>query len=111
MMVAYGDRRRVRSEVEALFKEIHPNRQIFTSTVSKILRKFNETGNVRNRQKTGRPKNIGNDENPFNTMLDVTTNSKTSVQQLAKNHHMNRGSVQKILKRVKYHPHKFICYN
>ena len=39
-------------------------------------------------------------------MLDVTENPKTSVQQLALNHNMSRSSVQKILKREKYHPYK-----
>ena len=63
IMVDYGNRCRSNSEVTALFNDIHPNReQVSKSTVSKTLRRFNETGNVRNRQRTGRPKNVTNDE-------------------------------------------------
>ena len=75
-------------------------------TVSKILRRFNETDNIRDRQRTERPKNVTNDENSYNIMLGVTENPKTLVQQLALNHNMCRSSVQKILKREKYHPSK-----
>ena len=80
LMVGYGERRRSNTEV-AVFNETHPNReQVSRSTISKTLRRFNETGNVRNRQRTERPKSITNDENSFNIMLNVTENPKTSVQ-------------------------------
>ena len=67
---------------------------------------YRSFGNVRNRERTERPKNVTNDENSFNIMLDVTEKPKTSVQLLALNHKMGRNSVKKILKREKYHPYK-----
>ena len=79
---------------------------MYRSTVSKTLHKFNETGNVRNRQRTRRPKNVTSDENSFNIRFDVTENPKISVYQLALKHNMSRSSVRKILKREKYHPYK-----
>ena len=104
MLVGCSDRRRSNTEVAELFNK--DREQVSRSTVSKTLGRFNETGNVRNRQRTGRSKSIAKDENFFNIMSDVTKNTKTSVLQLALNHKMNRGSVQKILKREKYHTYK-----
>jgi hypothetical protein len=39
-------------------------------------------------------------------MLDVVENPKTLVQQLALNHNMSRRSIQKIMRREKFHPYK-----
>ena len=48
MVVVYSDRPRSNTVVAALFNETHTNRkQVSKSTVSKTLRRFNETGNVK----------------------------------------------------------------
>ncbi|RZC32365.1 hypothetical protein BDFB_007820, partial [Asbolus verrucosus] len=39
-------------------------------------------------------------------MLNIVETPKILVQQLALNHNMSRGSIQKIMKREKYHPYK-----
>jgi transposase len=97
MITGYGDRKRSHQEACALFNETHPNRNpISKSTVTKTLKRFNETGSVTNRLKVGRPRICTNEENSFNILLDVVENPKTSVLQAALN----------ILKRAKYHPYK-----
>jgi transposase len=97
MMIGYGDRKRSCAEVMTLFNEIHPNRQpISRSTVTRTWSRFNETGSVKVRPKSGRPKIVTNDENSLNVMLDVVENFKTSVQQLALNHNMSRRSIQNL---------------
>jgi transposase len=97
MMIGYGDRKRSCAEVMTFFNEIHPNRQpISRSTVTRTWSRFNETGSVKERPKSGRPKIVTNDENSLNVMLDVVENFKTSVQQLALNHNMSRRSIQNL---------------
>jgi transposase len=57
MMIGYGDGRRSYAEVMTLFNEIHPNRQpISRSNVTRTLNRFNQTGSVKERPKSGRPK-------------------------------------------------------
>lgn len=107
MMIGYGDRRRSYSEVVALYNAIHEDREpIARSTVIKTLQRFDETGGVKNRQKPGRPKVATSEESSLNVLLDVQENPKCSVQQRALTHHISRRSVQKILKKEKFHPYK-----
>jgi transposase len=109
MMIGYGDGRRSYAEVMTLFNEIHPNRQpISRSNVTRTLNRFNQTGSVKERPKSGRPKIVTNYENSLNVMLDVVENPKTSVQQLALNHNMSRRSIQKIMRRENFHPYKIV---
>ena len=108
-MVGFDDRRRSNIKVAAFVYESRPNReQVFKSTVLKTLRRCNETGNGRNLQRTGRPRNVTNGENSFNIMLDVTENPKISREQLALNHNTSRSLVQKIRKNIIHK--KFIYY-
>ncbi|KAJ4439267.1 hypothetical protein ANN_07387 [Periplaneta americana] len=53
IMIGYGDRRKNQEEI------------------SKILRKFNETGSVKNKPKSGRPKQITDCEKALDTVLAV----------------------------------------
>lgn len=107
MILGYGDRRRSYSEVVNIFNEIHPAREpISKSAVAKTFKRFRDTGGVRERPKSGRPKRVTNEENSLNVMLNLVENPKTSVRELALNNDMSRRSVQRILKSGKYHPYK-----
>jgi hypothetical protein len=77
--------------------------------VTRTLSKFNETGSVKERLKSGRPKIVTNDENSFNVMLDVVENPKTSVQQLALNHNISRRSFKKLCNVKNFILTKFSC--
>jgi Fe2+ or Zn2+ uptake regulation protein len=70
MITGYGDRKRSHQEACPLFNETHPNRNpISKSTVTKTLKRFNETGSVTNRLKVGRPRICTNEDNSFNILL------------------------------------------
>ena len=61
MIVGYGNRLRSHEEVCALFNEVHFKRPlIIRSTVSRIVAKFNQTGNVRDVPRCGRPQRNDN---------------------------------------------------
>lgn len=107
MMIGYGERTRSFAEVMNIFNESHPNREpISKSTVCKTLRRFQETGGVKDRQKSGRPVSVTNEENSLNVMLNRVENPKMSTQQLALDHNMSRYSIQQISKRAGFHPYK-----
>ena len=70
MMVGCGDRLRSHEEVCALFNEVHFERPpIARSTVSRIVAKFNQTGNVRDVPRCGRPQI--NDNTKLNILLSL----------------------------------------
>lgn len=97
MMIGYGDRRRTHDEVRDLFNTAHRHRDpIIRSTVSRTLKKFTESGSVKDRPKSGRPRSVTNEENSLVIILDVVEQPQTSVQQLALNHNMSRRSIQTI---------------
>ena len=108
IIIAYGDKRRSLGQVVTLFNEMHPDRETIPKlTVSRTLRRFNETGeSVKERPKPCRPKTSTNDENALNVLLVTTENPTTSVQQLALNHNVSRKSVEMIMNKEKFHPYK-----
>ncbi|KAJ3646734.1 hypothetical protein Zmor_024309 [Zophobas morio] len=56
MMVGYGDRLRSHEEMYPLFSEVHFEQPpIVRGTISGIVAKFNQTGNVRDITRCGRP--------------------------------------------------------
>ena len=75
---------------------------ISKSTVSKTLRRFNETGSVKERPKTATKMMI----NDLIVHLDATNNPKTSVQQLALNHNVSRKTIQAIMKKEKFQSYR-----
>lgn len=107
MIIGYGDRMRSFEEVVNIFNGSHPDREpISKSTVSKTLRRFHETGNVKDRPKSGRPVSVTNEENSLDVMLDIVETPNISIQQLAVNHNMSRYSIQKIAKQSKFNQYK-----
>lgn len=98
MMIGYGDRRQSCAEVMNIFNEAHPDRQpISKPTIARTLKRFLETGDIKDRPKSGRSINVTTEESYMDVLLDVVENPKTSVQQIAINHNMSRYSIRKIL--------------
>ena len=70
MMVGCGDRLRSHEEVCALFNEVHIERlSTARNTVRRIVAKFNQTGNVRDVPRCGRPQI--NDNTKLNLLLPL----------------------------------------
>lgn len=105
MILGYGDRKRSMAEVCDIFNEKYPDRvPISKATVSKILHKFNDIGNVRDKPKSGRP--TVSDDNQLNVLLEIEENPHCSITTLSTNNEICRGAVHKILKKAKLHPYK-----
>lgn len=106
MMIGFGDRRRTHQEVCYLFNDIHPNRQISRSQVTKTLQRYNRRGTVGNLSKSGRSKTATNENVAQNIAISLEENPHMSTAELANMHEISRRSVGRILKREKYHPYK-----
>jgi len=106
-MVGYGDRKRTQQEVCDLFNQRYPNRVAITqSCVSKLVKKYNETGTVKDRRRSGRPKAATGGDVGLNVLIDLQDNPKQSLRQLSLNHHVSFQSVLNLLKREKIRPYK-----
>jgi len=107
MMRGYGDRVRSYQEVTNLFNETFPNRNsISKSTVQKTVKRFEETGSVKDCPRTGRPKDATNEEKNLDVLLSVVENPHSSIRRLKQAHDISTFSVHKILKNNRFHPYK-----
>lgn len=107
IMVGYGDRRRTQQEVCTLFNNLYPNRAPITqSCVSKLIRKYANTGSVRDTPKTGRPQTASGGDAALNILLAVHERPRESCTDLQRDYNISERSVRRVLKREKFHPYK-----
>lgn len=104
IFIGYGDKTRTQEEVCNLFNAKYPERPITRSTVSKIERKFRETGQVKDRVRPGRPKI--NDNTKLDIILEVEDNPHSVSSEVASNNDVSQRTVLRVLKKEKYHPYK-----
>lgn len=104
IMIGCGDRIRTQKEVCELFNIKYPDTEISQSAVSKIEKKFRESGHVRDLPRSGRP-SISEDKK-LNMILAIEENPHKATQELALDHEVGKSSVKRILKKEKYHPYK-----
>jgi len=71
-------------------------------TVQRAVRRFNDTGTVRDLPKSGRPRSAGNKEKSLDVLLLFTEDPHTSVRRTAQEHEISKSSVHNILKRAKF---------
>jgi len=108
MMRGYGDRERSFREVRDLFNaEFRQGRQgISVATVLKTCNRFQDTGCVRDRQRSGRPKIATNEDNSIDILQSFVEDPNTSTRKAAQAHDCSYKSVQRVLKNSKFHPYK-----
>lgn len=104
ILIGCGDKTRTQKEVCNLFNAKYPDRPISQSTVSKIEKKFRETGHVKHIANAGRPKI--NENVKLNVLLSTEENPHIMSRQIAANNEVSQRSVLRILKTEKYHPYK-----
>lgn len=103
----YGDRQRPHEEVCRIFNELYPERPpISRRTVGKTIQRFEETGNVKNKPKLGRPKSATTEEKQLDTLLAIVESPHVSTRQVARDLETSQTSVRRVLKKAKYHPYK-----
>lgn len=104
IFVGCGDKTRTQEEVCNLFNAKYPERPITRSTVSKIVRKFRETGHVKQVPNAGRPKM--NENVKLNIALSIEENVHNTSRQIALDNAVSQRSVLRVLRSEKYHPYK-----
>lgn len=104
IMIGCGDRIRTQHEVCQMFNAKYPDTQISQSAVSRVERKFRESGHVRDLPKSGRPSISENKK--LNVILTIQENPHKPTQEVALDNDVAKTSVRKILKQEKYHPYK-----
>jgi transposase len=104
----HGNGQITHKAVLQLFAQRYPNRPPPSqSAISKLLKKFRQTGSVEDRPRTGRRKTATGPESTKKVVATVGVNGRTSVRKLAKQLDLSRSSVHKILKATKFFPYKY----
>ncbi|KAJ8944616.1 hypothetical protein NQ318_011472 [Aromia moschata] len=65
----YENRKRTQSEVCTVFNEIYPDTPVSQGKVCQLIKKFRETGNVKEVKRTGRPKSATKQIHPYKPQL------------------------------------------
>lgn len=105
IMLGTGDKTRTQQEVSEMFNNKYPHRErISKSAVSKIERKWRDTGSVKDLTGKGRP--TISDEKKLDLLLTYEENPHSSTTQAACDNDVHRTTVAKILKKEKFHPYK-----
>lgn len=107
IMIGCGDKTRTQMEVCALFNDKYPDREpIAQSTVSKIEKKFRETGHVRDLPKGSRKPVAENTK--LDVLLAFQEDPHTSSRQVALDNNIHHATVLATLKKEKWHPYKVV---
>lgn len=95
-------------QTAAIFNQRHPERvrPLSHTTVLYIKRKFDETGSMQNKYRSGRP-SLVNNENAINQVREfVGANPRTHLRAISANVNLSRNTVFHILHNHNYHPYK-----
>lgn len=108
MMRGWGDRCRTYDEVVQLFNETFREGLIgiSKSTVSKTIRRFEETGTNKNRAKSGRPNTETSEERQMEVAQSFVEDPHLTVRKASEQLEINRMSIFRNLKMIKFHPYK-----
>lgn len=106
MIYGFGDRRRTQNEVCNVFNALYPDTPVSQGTVSQLIKKFRETGSIKNVQKSGRPKSATNEDKALDVILTVEETPRVSIREIAEHSGISHSSVQRILKTEKLRPYK-----
>lgn len=71
IVLIVGDNYKTHREAAAIFNDIHQNRNIQHSTVSKIINKFKTSGSVHNNFNKKRQKRVASEDTQLQVMLSV----------------------------------------
>jgi transposase len=96
-----GDRRRTQSELCDLFNEVYPDTPVAQGTVSQLIKKFRETGSIKNMQRTGRPKSATSGDKALDVLLTIEETPRVSAREVAENLEISHNSVLRIFKKEK----------
>ena len=99
-----GEARGNLHEACRIYNARHPDHPTSRSYLRKLLQKFQTTGSVQDKKKSGRPRIPENQE--INVIADVVLNPRQTSSTVAQNCGVSTRSAQRVLKRYKFHPYK-----
>lgn len=108
MMRGWGDNRRSYNNVKQLLNENFRNEKtaISKSTVVRTVQRFEETGTVKNRPKSGRPLSTTTPQQALNVLKSFIEDPRNTLCKVGMQHDIDHKSVHKILKQNHFHPYK-----
>lgn len=109
MMRCWGDRQKSYGDVCLLFNQTmrNENSSISKSTVERTVKRFEDTGSVKDRPKSGRPVSAIGDEKQLDIALSFVEDPHLTVRKAVQQHSVSVGSMHNILKKkLKFHPFK-----
>ena len=108
MIRGFGDREWSYQEIRDLFNITFPERTpISKSTVSiRTIRRFQQTGNCKDLQRTGRPKTVSNDQSSLEILQHFVEDPNLSLRKVANQSDVCFSSVRNVLKGNKFHPYE-----
>lgn len=107
MILGYGDMRRSQQETCNIFNNLYPNRNPITrSTVSKLVKKFNQNGSVKDLSKSGRRKTASTENKSLDVCVMLEDDPHLSTRQISRELDISQTSVMRILRDNKFHPYK-----
>lgn len=101
IMRGWGDLRRSLNDVVALFNQSFREGMtpISKSTVSRTVSRFEQTGSVKDRLRSGRPSTATNDEKSLEVLQSCYEDRETSIRNIAQELDISVGSVHTVLKK------------
>lgn len=108
MIRGWGDQVRGYKTVHRIFNAEfrEGNNKISKTTVITTIRRYEETGSVKDRPRSGRPKEATNEEQSLATLQSFVEDPSISLRRVSEEQGISRGSVAKIMKLNKWHPYK-----
>lgn len=107
MMRGFGDRVRSYEEVKNLFNDSFPDRNpISKCVVFNTVKRFEETGSVKNRPKQGRPNVVLNEETSLEVLQSVIEDPHLSTNAISRNLGISQSSVRRVLHKNSFKPYK-----
>ncbi|GAB1865891.1 DUF4817 domain-containing protein [Camponotus japonicus] len=107
-MRGWGDKQRGYKTITRLLNENfrNENNSISRSTVIRTIQRFEDTGSIKNRPRSGRRKTATNNDKALDVLQSFVEDPHISINRVAQEHEIGYGSVHKILKLNKWHPYK-----
>jgi transposase len=107
LILLYGESGRCQRRAIELYRQRYPTKPVPTqSALSKLVKKFKETGSVSDKRRTGRPKTATGAEATSKTIATVSVCGRTSVRQLSARVNISHASVHRILRKNHFLPYK-----
>jgi hypothetical protein len=112
MVKCYGASQDNAVAAVTLYAERFPDRrQPLPRTLRKVIKRFEDTGSVHPRPRSGRPRSVRGDDDMATTILAaVAVNPHTSSRAIANEVGCSKSSVHNVLRSYKFHPYHVHCH-